>query len=341
MEKNSAPLEIIVPENASRIRLDKFVSENVTTLSRSQVAKLISQGKILVNRLMAKPSSIVQTGDQIAITMPEEQKIDYSNKVKLEIVFEDEDLLVINKPENISVHPGAGKKVYTLVDALMEYTPNLSKGFAPDRPGIVHRLDNETSGLLLVAKTDLAQNNLQKQFKEHLVKRTYFAFCYGRPKTTAGTIESYLIRNPGNRKKRMSLRHPMTKQVIRPKDQLLNPNLDVSDGKKAVSHYRVETFFSEALSLLELHLETGRTHQIRVHLSEMGHPIIGDKIYTQNPPLKTIREMALRFYLEAFPRAALVAKKIAFSHPASNKPMNFEVPWPKDLADLFKRINKT
>ncbi|MDZ4662634.1 MAG: RluA family pseudouridine synthase [Pseudomonadota bacterium] len=338
MEKNSRPLEITVPEEKSKLRLDKFISESIVTLSRSQVSKLISDGRILINTLPGKPSLLVRAGDKIEINLPEESPLDLSKKISLDIVYEDKDILVINKPAMISVHPGAGKKVYTVVDALKEYTKDLSSGFAPDRPGIVHRLDNETSGLLLIAKNDGAQSNLQQQFKEHQVGRTYFAFCYGRPKTQEGKIESYLIRNPSNRKKRMSLRHPNTKQIIRPQDHMLNSTIDISTGKKAISHFRVNTFFSEALSLLELNLETGRTHQIRIHLSEMGHPIVGDKIYTQHPPLKTIREMSLRFYLEAFPRSALLAKKIKFKHPTSGMNLEFEVDWPADLAELFKRV---
>ncbi len=284
-----------VPAACVGLRLDKALSHDQTISTRSRAEKLIAQGRVTLNGLVLRSSYKCRTGDVYHIDWP----LPVSSELtpwdfKLDVVFEDNELLVIEKPSGLVVHPSHGHSEHTLVHALLFHTKNLSMGFNELRPGIVHRLDKDTSGLLVIAKTDHAHKALAEQFKAHTVKRRYWAIVHSTPRLASGVITTFLNRHPSDRKKYASS----------------------TKGKKAVTHYRVLKTHG-AFSLLECRLETGRTHQIRVHLSEMGHPLVGDVIYGRKEKFKS--------------RLGLHAFELGFEHPLSGEGMNFKSQWPKDL----------
>ena len=253
-------------------RLDKFVAENLTNISRSKIKSLIEKGLITVNKFKKDPDYKLELNDKISINQKSEESSKLLGEdIKLNIVYEDEDILIINKPAGLVVHPGAGNKSGTLVNALIHYCGNsLSTIGDSSRPGIVHRIDKDTSGLLVIAKNDAAHLNLAKQFEEHTINRKYIALCWGKLKPTAGKLVSLISRSNKNRIKMMSSK---------------------IKGKEAITNYKtIETYFDKKgdtyASLVECKLETGRTHQIRVHLTEKGNSIIGDKVYGRTPMLK-------------------------------------------------------
>ena len=246
-------------------RLDKFVAENLTNISRSKIKSLIEKGLITVNKFKKDPDYKLELNDKISINQKSEESSKLLGEdIKLNIVYEDEDILIINKPAGLVVHPGAGNKSGTLVNALIHYCGNsLSTIGDSSRPGIVHRIDKDTSGLLVIAKNDATHLNLAKQFEEHTINRKYIALCWGKLKPTAGKLVSLISRSNKNRIKMMSSK---------------------IKGKEAITNYKtIETYFDKKgdtyASLVECKLETGRTHQIRVHLTEKGNSIIGDKVY--------------------------------------------------------------
>lgn len=320
-----------------RVRLDKYLSSVVSSLSRAAVVKLIKDGKVKVNRNVGKPAQMVQTGDLIYFELPTPKiEVVPTPDLVLNIVFEDDDILVIAKPPGLTVHGGAGVKTATLVDILQSKQIKLSKGYTPERPGIVHRLDRDTSGLLIVAKTDLAQDDLHKQFKEKTVKRIYHAITYGAMDPREGTIKTYLLRHTNQRKKRTSFRDPKTKKIVRPQD-LLPLQISLPDtAKLAITHYRFLRQGLEGLYLAEATLETGRTHQIRVHFSEGNTPIVGDRIYLFSPKFERFKNKSLKDYLASFSRCALHARQISFSHPITKKSLTFTSEYPDDIRQLMK-----
>ncbi|MDA9640487.1 RluA family pseudouridine synthase [Pelagibacteraceae bacterium] len=306
-------------------RLDKFVAENLTNISRSKIKSLIEKGLITVNKFKKDPDYKLELNDKISIN----QKAGESSKllgedIKLNIIYEDEDILIINKPAGLVVHPGAGNKSGTLVNALIHYCGNsLSTIGDSSRPGIVHRIDKDTSGLLVIAKNDAAHLNLAKQFEEHTINRKYIALCWGKLKPTAGKLVSLISRSNKNRIKMMSSK---------------------IKGKEAITNYKtIETYFDKKgdtyASLVECKLETGRTHQIRVHLTEKGNSIIGDKVYGRTPMLKYRNlKPSIQELIKALPGQALHAYFLGFKHPSKNKVVEFQIVNPEYLSNLINSI---
>ena len=306
-------------------RLDKFVAENLTNISRSKIKSLIEKGLITVNKFKKDPDYKLELNDKISINQKSEESSKLLGEdIKLNIVYEDEDILIINKPAGLVVHPGAGNKSGTLVNALIHYCGNsLSTVGDSSRPGIVHRIDKDTSGLLVIAKNDAAHLNLAKQFEEHTINRKYIALCWGKLKPTAGKLVSLISRSNKNRIKMMSSK---------------------IKGKEAITNYKtIETYFDKKgdtyASLVECKLETGRTHQIRVHLTEKGNSIIGDKVYGRTPMLKYRNlKPSIQELIKALPGQALHAYFLGFKHPSKNKVVEFQVVNPEYLSNLINSI---
>lgn len=305
---------VLVSEKFNNWRLDKFLAELDFISSRSRASWLIAQGLVTKNKQTLKPSSKVLTGDELLVRVPTQkstQLIPYN--IPLDILYEDDVCAVINKPAGLVVHPAAGHSQDTLVNALLYHIKDLSMGFHEQRPGIVHRLDKDTSGILVIAKNDFAHEHLAKQFKAKTVHRIYWALVYGIPKPPAGTIRSHLARHPTLRKK-------------------FSSQSSSARGKIAITHYSTLQHH-KGVSWLKCQLETGRTHQIRVHLSEMQHPILADPIYGSDRWNKTL-STELRSAITKLDRIGLHACELGFVHPESQKMMHFSVGWPEDLNAL-------
>jgi len=291
--------EFIVTAENARSRLDRFLAQSAREFSRSRIQALIREGFITVNGGVPRARDIVRAGDRIVLVEPPVQAIDLvPEKIALSVLFEDNDLIVINKPAGISVHPGAGRKRGTLVNALLSHCKNLAGIGGEERPGIVHRLDKETSGCLVVAKNDFAHIDLSRQFAARTVEKIYLALVAGKLRRGSGTILAAIARHRVHRKKMAIARE---------------------GGREARTDFKVVHSGRDA-SLLECRLHSGRTHQIRVHLQHLGHPILGDTVYGGRRAGN-------------FPRQMLHAWKLAFDHPRTKGRMNFEAPLPQD----FKR----
>jgi len=311
-------------------RLDKALSFLPEIQSRSRAEQLIDSGHILVNGKNQKASYQVQPNDQIQISFPEAKSSEIKPlEMKLDILFEDSSLIVLNKPPGLVVHPAAGHSDDTLVNALVAHTQDLSMKFGEDRPGIVHRLDRDTSGILVVAKNDETQEKLSKQFRDRTIHRIYYAICLGVPRKQQGVIQSYLARHPTHRKKYASVLNSERKIIT---EKIDNPRF----GKWAITHFKVIKTHPASISYLQLKLETGRTHQIRVHLSEAGCPILGDELYGSPRKIKAVPGAQLQGLLQAAPRCALHAAELGFVHPKTGEEMSFSVDWPD-----FQEIQKT
>lgn len=312
--------ELIIPENQERMRLDKYLVQQVGSLSRARLQKLISQGLIHVDGQAVKASHLISPGEKITVSVPKPEKVDIAaENIPLDILYEDDDLIVLNKPAGMVVHPAFANYSGTLVNALLHHCGELSAVGGRQRPGIVHRLDKDTSGVMVVAKNDHAHHCLSQQFRKKTSQRVYVAICWGRFKKRSGRVETYIARSPKDRK-RMSVQQT---------------------GKLAATNYEaVETF--RLHSLVRLRLETGRTHQIRVHMSYLGHPVFGDREYGgRNRQLGSLstreREFAAQL-LEMMPRQALHAKMLGFTHPTSGQFMQFDTPLPEDMQLLLQRL---
>lgn len=304
------------------LRLDKALALLPEIGTRSRAAHLIDTNSVLVNQKVAKASVLVKDNDFLEISLPEPEPLDLQPyDFKLDILFEDKDLIVINKPSGLVVHPAAGHAQDTLVNALLAHTKDLSMKFGEARPGIVHRLDKETSGVIVVAKNDQTHEALTSQFKERSTHRIYYAVALGTAKNLSGTIKSYLARHPVDRKRYASV----------PEDE--NPP---TIGKWAVTHYEVLQRKS-GLSYLKLKLETGRTHQIRVHLSENGLPIAGDILYGADRKIKSLESRNTQDDIRSLSRFLLHAAELGFTHPRTNERLHFKQDWPEDI---LKLINK-
>jgi 23S rRNA pseudouridine1911/1915/1917 synthase len=284
------------------LRLDKFVGERCPELSRTHAQQLIQDGFITVNGKAVKPSLKLNIGDKIDIVIPPAppSRLEPEN-IPLHIIYEDADLLLVDKPAGLPVHPAPGHPSHTLVNAVLSYLPALAADADAVRPGIIHRLDKDTSGLLLVAKNRPAQANLSQQFKNRVVKKTYITLVKGKLTPEKGAIEAAIGRDPSHRQ-RMAV---------------------VSKGREARTEYRVIKYIGN-YSLLEIKPETGRTHQIRVHLAAIGFPIVGDATYGLKAP--------------RLPRQFLHASKIAFRLPSTGACVEFESPLPPDLEQFLKEI---
>ncbi|MFH2012149.1 MAG: RluA family pseudouridine synthase [Pseudomonadota bacterium] len=310
--------EFIVPDNGERKRLDAFISEQNVRISRSQVKRLIDTKFIKVNEMFTKASFKLTKGDLIKVSIPDPvPAIPVPEDIPLEIIYEDSFIIVVNKPAGLVVHPASGNYSHTLVNALLYYSNDLSGIGGVIRPGIVHRLDKNTSGVLVVAKSDFAHKSLATQFEKHSITRRYTGIAYGIFKDEKGTITSLIGRHPVDRK-RMSTK--------------------ARSGKKAVTHWKVIKQFDE-VALLEINLETGRTHQIRVHLADIQHPIIGDPVYCSSKKLLTIRNEKLRVKLKELNRQALHASILGFNHPETGEYMEFSAPLPKDVKNILHYLN--
>lgn len=304
-------------------RIDKALATVPQIATRSQAARLIQAGRVRIADKVLKPSYQTQSGDHIDIDIPVAVTTELTPyEFPLVIPYEDEDLLIVDKPAGLVVHPACGHAQDTLVNALLHHTTDLSLGFNERRPGLVHRIDKDTSGLLVIAKNDEAQRLLALQFQRKTTHRLYRAIVFGKFKEESGTIRSNLKRHPLDRKRVAS----------------------AEDGKPAVTHYKITAYHPSGVSLVELRLETGRTHQIRVHLSEAGHPIIGDNTYGADKRLKSLKSPSLRKLIGDMRRFALHAMELGFCHPRSNQFMKFIAPWPQDLLEVidhcqFPRFN--
>lgn len=293
------------------LRIDKFLSFHPLVATRTKGHRLIQQDFVRVNQKPVKPSYLIIAGDKIEVhfPVPESEDILPAN-IPLDILYEDADILVLNKASGLVVHPAAGHRQDTLVNALVHHTNELSTMNSPMRPGIVHRLDKDTSGVLVVAKNDRAHARLASQFQKRVVHRLYEAFVHGRITPDSGVVQSFLARRSDHRKKFGSVIGE-TGQILR------DPSSIVPHGKWAVTTWKVLARFSN-YSKVQLKLGTGRTHQIRVHLSELGFPIVGDPIYGS-----AVRDKKLG----VVPRLGLHAVSLGFHHPTTQQWMEFQVTW--------------
>lgn len=312
----------VTSENEGK-RIDQFLAHVEQIRTRSRAEFLIDSGRVFLNGKKAKSSSRLKMADHIQVQLPNPKSTEIqSTNIPLDIVYEDSDLIVVNKPSGLVVHPAHGHENDTLVNALLHYTRDLSLRFGEERPGIVHRIDKETSGLLVVAKNDRSHENLSQQFKNKATHRIYEALVFGQPTPTEGHITSYLARHPTERKKFASIKNWKSSSGESP-----------AQGKYAGTHYRILKK-DQILSLLELKLETGRTHQIRVHLSEKGHPLVGDSLYGGDKKWKALSS-SWKEKFKAVNRFFLHAKELGFEHPTTKEFMLFRKDWPPDELELI------
>lgn len=289
----------------SNVRLDKYIAEQIPDLSRTRIKELIKSKNILVNNHLEKVSYKVNLEDQIKVTVPPKEPLNVkSENIPLDIIYEDNDVIVVNKPQGMVVHPAAGHPDHTLVNALLYHTRDLASGPEGFRPGIVHRIDKDTSGLLMIAKNAKARESLEHQLATKTNKRLYLAIVHGNFGEESGTIDAPIGRNPHDRKK-MGV---------------------VETGKEAITHFKVLEQFKN-YSLIQCQLETGRTHQIRVHLSYIGHPVAGDPLYG---PRKTLNGNG----------QFLHAQVLGFKHPSSGKWLEFEIDPPKIFKERLAELRK-
>tara|TARA_Y100000590_G_scaffold457980_1_gene611721 strand:+ start:615 stop:1595 length:981 start_codon:yes stop_codon:yes gene_type:complete len=317
-------INIIVKDEENGSRIDSFISKKEKKLSRTRVKNLILQKNLKLNNILEiNPSQKVVAGDKINLVIPEPVNASLKPyKFEIDIVYEDSDLLVLNKPAGIVMHPGAGNYENTIVNALINHCGNnLSNIGGELRPGIVHRIDKDTSGLIVVAKNDFAHENLSNQFNKHSIERIYELIVWGKLRPQSGRIETLITRSSRNR-------------------QLME--VGIIKGKKAITNYKtLEVFENDetpTLSLVECKLETGRTHQIRVHMSYKGNNILGDKKYKKKfKKIKNINQN-LKKLIYDLDRQFLHAKVIGFIHPKSGKKLRFSSVLPNDLMNIVKTL---
>ncbi|MDY4970297.1 MAG: RluA family pseudouridine synthase [Lachnospiraceae bacterium] len=295
----------LADQNAENERIDKYLTDYLKKHSRSFLQKLIKDGQVFVNGKAVKNNYRLHEEDRIELTVPEPLQTDIlPENLDLDIVYEDESVLIVNKPKGMVVHPSAGHASGTLVNGLMYHCGDGLSGInGVLRPGIVHRIDMDTTGLLIVCKNDQAHNCIAEQLKEHSITRRYHALVKGRFKEEEGTVDAPIGRNPSNR---------------------LKMAVNRQNGKHAVTHYRVLEQFSSC-AYIECRLETGRTHQIRVHMSSIGHPLLGDTIYG-GPAVKNVQGQMLH------------AKVIGFIHPETGEYMEFDSELPQYFQDILERF---
>jgi len=312
----------IVNKDFKGLRIDKFLSECFGDVSRAQIQRMIALGNVVCDDVTIGDNAYkVKEGESFVMTMAKAVDADpLPQDIEIDFLYQDEDIAVVNKPAGMVVHPAAGAVDGTLVNALLFHCKDLSGIGGVKRPGIVHRIDKETSGVLVVAKNDNAHRFLCEQFAEHSIERTYRAFVFGVPNPKKGIVEGNIGRSPYDRKKMAILK---------------------TGGKRAVTHYEVEQVFGDLVSVVRCNLETGRTHQIRVHLSSLGHNLLGDKVYTKAKKIraKNLDESVLNL-INNFERHALHAQSLGFLHPRTKEKMFFETPLPADLQYLYDVLKK-
>lgn len=317
-------IQNIIINNNAKERLDKFLAGRFSNYSRSYFQNLIEKGSVKVNLRNVKPNYYPKAGDSVEVKFEsKEDKISLSpEKIKLNVVFENDDVLAINKPAGLVVHPAAGNLSGTLVNALIERNPDIKKAIFDEssdisktRPGIVHRLDKDTSGLILVAKNKRALRSLSKQIKNRTVIKKYQAICFGWPKKNRGVLINFLGRHPKNRKK--------------------VSDIGKEKGREAISSYKVLHFLTDKqgneYSIIEFDIKTGRTHQIRCQISAIGNPIIGDIVYGNKESIKLSKKLSIS-------RQLLHAKEISFYLPGETKQTHLEIELPKDMVNSIKLI---
>lgn len=300
--------EYIVPEKSSGLRIDKFLTESCPDYTRSFLQKLLKSELVEVNGKPVKSSYKTAAGDTVTFEVPEavEAKIT-AQEMPLDILYEDEDVILINKPKGMVVHPAAGHYEGTLVNGLMHHCREQLSGInGVMRPGIVHRIDMDTTGVLIVCKNDLAHNSIAEQLKVHSITRKYYAVVFGSLKDDEGTIHAPIGRHPNDRKKM---------------------SINSKNGKDAVTHYKVLERF-HGYTLVECRLETGRTHQIRVHMASIGHPLLGDQVY--GPAKQPFRLQG----------QTLHAGVLGFLHPRTGEYMEFSAPLPKYFEELLEKLRR-
>ena len=324
MKKNI--FNTIVPLNFHGNRIDKFLQSQLKDLSRTKIQTLIRDGQVkLNNTIIINSSKKIKTEDQVKVNFPPpKETLIKPNKIPLDILYDDNDIVVINKSPGVVVHPGAGNYEKTIVNGLLfKYQNNLSSVGGKLRPGIVHRIDKDTSGVIVVAKNDNAHINLSKQFSDHTIKRTYEALVWGSLKPQSGKINERISRSVKNR-------------------QLMAVRKE--KGKKAITNYKTLEIFQNLnlpkVSLIECRLETGRTHQIRVHMNFKGNPILGDKSYGKSKRKFKKINANIEKKINNFNRQALHAKSLGFVHPKTGKEVFFEAERPKDFDTLIKSLKK-
>ena len=306
-------LKIIIPERMTGQRLDVALSEMLPDYSRSKITAWIKSGEALINHKPFKPKDKVNGSEMVELTINQKQNNDWvSEDIPLNVVFEDEDMIVLNKAVGLVTHPGAGNWSGTLANALLHYEPKLA---TLDRAGIVHRLDKNTSGLMVVARNEKSQKNLVEQLQTHSVSREYSAIVYGHM-VSGGTIDKPIGRDTKDR----------VKQTVS------------SNGKEAVTHYRVIDRYQNHTHVKVI-LETGRTHQIRVHLSHIGYPLIGDSMYGGKVRFPRKADAILKKALVNFKRQALHSRKLTLAHPISGELMSWKAPLPEDMLALLDVLN--
>ena len=316
-------INLLVEKQDDTLRLDQFVNKYEKDLSRSKIKNLILKKNLSINnKLNDDPSKKVKINDKISLIIPEPEDVNLKPyEYKIEIIYEDCDLLVLNKKAGISMHPGAGNKDKTLVNALINYKKKLSNINGELRPGIVHRIDKDTSGLVVIAKNNFTHENLSNQFREHTIDREYQTLVWGKLRPSNGKIETLITRSSKNR-------------------QLMTVSL--TKGKNSITNYKtLEIFEKETIptfSLIECGLETGRTHQIRVHMSYKGNNILGDQKYKKKfKKIKNINKF-LEKKIMNLDRQFLHAVSLGFSHPTKNKRMIFKSKLPDDLENILKSL---
>ncbi|MEQ8253954.1 MAG: RluA family pseudouridine synthase [Smithellaceae bacterium] len=306
-----------VDRSQSGQRLDVFLVQNDQSLSRSRIKRAIEDGEVLVNGLTPKPSQRLKEGDLIRLNLqPAKEALALPQEIPLNIIYEDAAIIVVNKEAGMVVHPAPGNYDHTLVNALLFHCRDLSGIGGVLRPGIVHRLDKGTSGLIVAAKSDAAHHSLAAQFKNHEVEKTYLALVWGDIKGDRGEIILPVGRHPGDRKK-------MSTKSKR--------------GREAITYWKVRERYGLA-TLLEVEIKTGRTHQIRVHLSDRGYPVVGDAVYGNASKIRSITDAVLKAQFKALNRQALHAARLSFTHPQSGAKVVFEATMPEDMAGLCAQL---
>lgn len=316
--------DFLIEDTDRNMRLDVYLAARMPDLSRSHIQRLISQSYVTVNGITAKAGHKVQPGENVSVTIPPPEPSDIvPEQIPLEVVYEDDQILVINKPKGMTVHPAPGNRTGTLVNAVVAYTDDLSGIGGVERPGIVHRLDKDTSGLLVVAKTDVAHASLQAQIQARTAERRYIALVWGTAKFNEAVVDAPIGRHPTDRQK-----------------QAVIKDTSRYTAREAVTHLKVTERF-DGFTLLEAKLDTGRTHQIRVHCSFIGHPVVGDPIYggTKRPIPSSygkLDQRDLTGLMDDLHGQALHAFSLSFDHPTTGQRLSFEVPLPPDIDALLR-----
>ena len=313
-------LSFYVPIKCQDLRLDVFLSSRLMGLSRSRIQSLIKNGHVKVNTCPSKSSRKLRVGDHISVSVPPpSSEILEPEAVEFGVVHEDNSLIIINKPPGVVVHPSPGHTTGTLVHGLLQHCHNLSGVGGVLRPGIVHRLDKDTSGLMVVAKSDQIHASLAKQFKTGMVKKQYVALVHGRVKENEGEIDLPIARHPKKRKEM---------------------SVTISGGRRALTLWQKIEEFDSDFSLFLITTKTGRTHQIRVHLSHISHPVVGDPVYGYGRNWWKRQPLYKKGFLPAIKRQMLHARKLGFTHPAEDRYLEFKVPLPNDMESVVRALKR-